>query len=94
MSAVPLPGAAALNQRFLLDYPHEAARLLETMDPGEAAAALAPQPVHAVLRAWQVLGPDIAHAILERLPAALSRQVLAQAEPAVAASVLGHWEPE
>jgi hypothetical protein len=60
MNAAALPGAAALNQRFLLDYPHEAARLLESMPAAEAAAVLAPHPAHAVVRAWQALGPDVA----------------------------------
>jgi magnesium transporter len=94
MNAAVLPAAAALNQRFLLDYPHEAARLLESMATADAAAALAGQPVHAVVRAWQALGPDVARAILEHLPPVLAQQVLAEAEPVVAASVVGQWEPE
>jgi len=94
VSAVVLPAAAALNQRFLLDYPHEAARLLESMAPDDAAATLSDQPAHAVVRAWQALGPDVARAILERLPDALASQVLAEAEPVAAAAVAGQWEPD
>jgi magnesium transporter len=94
VNAAALPAAAALNQRFLLDYPHEAARLLESMAPDEAAGLLAQQQAHVVVRAWQVLSPDIARAILERLPDALTRHVLAEAEPAASVAVLGHWDEE
>lgn len=94
MSAAILHAAEALNQRFLLDYPHEAARLLESMAPDEAAGILAQQPAHAVVRAWQALGPDIARAVLERLPEPLAGQLLAEAEPVAAAAVAGQWEPE
>ena len=54
------PAEAALTQRFLLDYPHEAARLFEAMPADDAAALLAAQPPHAALRAWQALAPDVA----------------------------------
>jgi len=94
VNAAVLPAAAALNQRFLLDYPHEAARLLESMAPGEAAGVLAQQPAHAVVRAWQALGPDVARAILEQLPEAMAGQLLAEAEPVAAAAVAAQWEPE
>lgn len=94
MNAAALPAAAALNQRFLLDYPHEAARLLESMAPEEAAGLLALQQAHVVVRAWQALSPDIARAVVERLPDALARHVLAEAEPAASVAVLGQWEEE
>jgi magnesium transporter len=94
VNAAVLPAAAALNQRFMLDYPHEAARLLEAMAPADAAALLALQPAHALVRAWQALGPDIARAILEHLPEALARQLLSEAEPVAAAAVLAQWDPK
>jgi magnesium transporter len=93
VNAAVLPAAAALNQRFLLDYPHEAARLIEVMPPAEAAGLLARVPAHAVVRAWQALGPDIARAILEQLAEPVARQLLTEAEPVAAAAVLGQWEP-
>ena len=94
MNVVALTAATALNQRFLLDYPHEAARLLESMAPDEAAGLLAQQQPHVVVRAWQVLSPDIARAIVERLPDAAARHVLAEAEPAASVAVLGQWDEE
>ncbi len=93
MSAAPLPAVSALNRRYLLDYPHEAARQLEAMPPEEGAALLASQPAHAVVRTWQALGADIARAILEALPEELARHLLAEAEPAASVAVLAQWDP-
>ena len=95
--ALPLaalaPAQAALTHRFLLDFPHEAARLLEAMPAEDAAALLAAEPPHAALRAWQPLAPDVALAVLERLPQALAAHLLAEAEPVVALAVLTQWPP-
>ncbi len=82
------PAEAALTQRFVLDYPHEAARLFEAMPADAAAALLAAQPAHAALRAWQALAPDVALQVLERLPEALARHLLAEADPVASIGVL------
>lgn len=94
MSAAPLPAVAALNRRYLLDYPHEAARQLESLSPEDGAAILALQPPHAVVRAWQSLGADVARAILERVPAELAKHLLSEAEPAAAAAALAQFGDE
>ncbi len=83
-----LAGEAALTHRFLLDFPSEAARLFEAMPAADAAAALAEQPPHAALRAWQALAPDVARAVLEGLPESVARHLLAEAEPVVSVAVL------
>lgn len=93
MAADVLPAAdAALTRRFLLDYPHEAARLFEAMPPADAAALLSAQPPHAALRAWEGLAPDVAGALLSRLPEALSLHLLAEAEPVVSVAVLAQFD--
>lgn len=94
MSADALPAVAALNQRFLLDYPGEAARELEAMSAEDAAALLAPHVPRAVVRAWEALAADFARAVLEHLPAELAQRVLAEAEPAASAAMLTLLEPE
>ena len=94
MSAEALPAVAALNQRFLLDFPGEAARELEAMPPEDAAALLAPHVPRAVVRAWEALAADFARAVLEHLPPALAQRVLAEAEPAASAAVLMQLKPE
>jgi len=88
------PAVAALNRRFLLDYPHEAARRLEAMPAEAAAELLAAQPPHAAVRAWQALAADVARAVLERVPDELARRLLADAEPAASAAVLAHLDAE
>lgn len=94
MAADALPAIAALNQRFLLDYPHEAARQLEAMPGAEAAALLAAVAPLAATRTWQSLAPDVAAATLGALPQARACALLAEAEPAVAASALAQLEGE
>jgi magnesium transporter len=94
MSTEAAPAVAALNRRFLLDYPHEAARQLEAMASDDAARLLAAQPLHAAVRAWQALAPDVARSVLESLPEPLARQLLSDAEPAASAAVLAQLDPE
>jgi magnesium transporter len=92
MSAEAASAVAALNQRYLLDYPHEAARQLESMPPQDVAELLAVPAPHAAARAWQALSPDIAAAVLELVPAALVPHLLGEAEPAMAVAVLAQLE--
>lgn len=82
------PADAALSHRYLLDYPHEAARLLESLPAGGAASLLADQPPHAVLPAWQALAPDVALEVLGELPEPVARHLLAEAEPVISVAVL------
>jgi len=84
----------ALNQKFLLDYPGEAARELESMPAQDAAALLASHAPRAAVRAWQALAPDVAREVLELLPADLARHVLTESEPASSVAVLSQLEPE
>ncbi|HEY5635781.1 MAG TPA: magnesium transporter [Burkholderiales bacterium] len=92
MSTEILPAVAALNQRFLVDYPHEAARQLESLPGEEAAALLATASPFAAARTWQALAPDVAAATLEALPPSLAAHVLAEAEPAIAVAALSQLE--
>jgi magnesium transporter len=87
------PAEAALTQRYLLDYPHEAARLFEAMPAGDAAALLGLQPPHAALRAWEALAPDVASDVLDRLPEPLALHLVAEAEPVASVAVLTQMEP-
>jgi magnesium transporter len=87
-----LPAVAALSRRFLLDYPREAARLIEKMPVAEAAQLLASQPANALVRVWQALTADRAAATLKALPSAQVRTVLAETEPAAAAAALAQFD--
>ena len=68
MAADSLPAVIALNQRYLLDFPHEAARRLESMPAADIAELIGAQPPHAVVRAWSALAPDVARAVLQCVP--------------------------
>ena len=94
MNAEAASAVAALNQRFLLDYPHEAARQLEAMPPEDVAELLAAPAPHAAARAWQALAPDVAAAVLELVPETLAPVLLAEAEPAMAVAVRTQLEPK
>jgi magnesium transporter len=94
MTTEALPAISALNRRFLLDYPHEAARRLEAMPVDDAATLLAAQPVHAAVRTWQALGSDVARAVLEAVPDTLAKQLLTDSEPTASAAVLAQVDPE
>jgi magnesium transporter len=83
-----LAATAALNRRYLRDYPREAARQLERLPPEQAAELIAPLPAGIVLPVWQALMPDVAAATLEAAPPQLAAQWLAEADPSIAASVL------
>jgi magnesium transporter len=92
MNASASAAVAALNLRFLLDYPGEAARRLELMSAEEVAALLAAQPPHAVVPVWEQLASDIEQAVIELLPDDMVRHLLTELEPALAAGLLARLE--
>ncbi len=94
MSASPPAAVTALNERFLLDFPLEAAREIEAMPPQNAADVLTAAAPRAVVRAWQALTPDIAGEVLARLPAGLAAHVLAEAQAAASTAVLAQLDAE
>lgn len=79
---------SALTRRFLLDYPWDAARRIESMDPPQAAAILAKQPAHVLLPLWQNLVPVAAGALLRQLPEKVAASVLSELQPGEALRVL------
>ena len=87
-----LAAVVALNQRYFLDYPHEAARQLESLPPQEIAELLAGQAPHAVVRVWQLLAPNVAGAALGRVPETLARHLLSESEPAASVTVLAQFD--
>ncbi|MCF8150709.1 MAG: magnesium transporter [Burkholderiaceae bacterium] len=94
MSTANPTAVAALNRRYLQDYPFEAAALLEGMSAEDGADLLALQPPHVVVRAWQALGPDVARAIVERVPDEMALYLLSEAEPAISVAILAQWDGE
>ncbi len=94
MAANAAVAVAALNRRFLLDHPHEAAASLEAMSLAEAAHVLAAQPLPVVVAVWQHLVANVAEALLPALPDNVARHLLSELEPADAAALLNRLDPE
>jgi magnesium transporter len=94
----PLRGASAvdiaLTRKFLLDYPRDAALKIEAMAVSEAAAALAMQPVYALLMTWKYLLPSVAADLLNALPEEHIRQLLAELPPQDTVRMLGQLEEQ
>lgn len=94
MATSPDSVVAALNLRFLLDHPREAARKMESMPAREVAELLAAQPTHAVIAVWQFLATDVELAVIRHLPDSLVRLLLTELEPTHSAATLNRLERE
>jgi magnesium transporter len=94
MNAGTETAVAALNLRFLLDYPREAARRIEGMPADEVSAMLAIQPIHAVVPVWQNLTADVEQAIFTKLPEQRAAELLAELEPANSAALLNRLDDD
>ncbi len=90
----PNHAIGALNLRFLLDYPGEAAHELERMDARAVAALLAHQPAHAVIPVWEQLTSDVEQSVITLLPDELVRHILSELEPALAVALLVRLEED
>ena len=58
---------SALNTRFLSNFPLDAAKSIELMAPDDAAAVLAGHDVETLRPVWEVLAPDVAASVMNRL---------------------------
>ncbi len=94
MNASASAAVSALNLRFLLDYPGEAAQRLEMMDSAEVAALLTAQPPHAVVPVWEQLASDVELAVIDLLPDELVRHLLTELEPMLAVALLTRLDNE
>ncbi|MBI3187003.1 MAG: magnesium transporter [Gammaproteobacteria bacterium] len=94
MNAGVASAIAALNLRYLLDYPREAARRIESMPAREVSAMLVDQPVHAVVPVWHNLAADVEQAIFMQLPEATAAELLAELEPSRSAALLSRLDEE
>jgi magnesium transporter len=86
--SVDLPAIAQLNERFLLDYPHEAARSLEGMPVTRMVETLRTQSPAAQLSSWQALAADRAADVLAALPIEQAIELLVEADAQASLSAL------
>ena len=94
MSASAQAVITALNQRYFLDFPQEAARHLENLPTEEIGALLARYPQHAAVRPWQRLTPDVARGVLDHVEPELAAYLLTESSPVAVAAVLAQCSPE
>jgi magnesium transporter len=84
----------ALNRRFLVDYPRDAAHCLEQMSPEQAGAALSGQAIPLQLKVWDCLNQDAELEIFRQLPAKTAHSLLREREPGLAAALLSRMDEE
>lgn len=79
----------ALNRRFFIDYPSEAADRLEDMPADQAKEVLENHSVRVFLQAWRKLAPHVAANLLDSLSNEQARDLLSELPPNEAVQVLG-----
>jgi len=79
----------ALDRRFLLDHPWDAAQQVESLDPAVVAEELADQSVQTLLPLFRRLAPASAGRVLEKLPEKTARSLLEELLPTEAVAILG-----
>jgi len=84
----------ALTRAFLLNYPRDAARKIETMSATQAALLLQEQPVYVLLPVWKQLSPGVADELLLQLPEATVANLLAALPAGQCASLLSRFDAQ
>jgi len=84
----------ALNKAFLLNYPREAARRLETMMPSDSAEILEDEPTYVLLPIWRHLSPGLADNLFLFLPDAAATNLLTSMDASRCAAMLGRFETD
>lgn len=87
--AIDSVSLAVLNRAFLQNFPRDAARKLETMQPEDAADILAEQPIKILHTVWNRLAPGVADSILIRLPEKVAVELLMTLDASPCATLLG-----
>ncbi|MBW3563698.1 MAG: magnesium transporter [Acidobacteria bacterium] len=94
MTVQAAPAIEAFTHRFLRDYPREAAREIEKLEPEVAAPVLAREPLHVLLAVWNHLAPAVADPLLRALPEETAAGLLRELDPGWAASALRRMDED
>ncbi|MBI4194020.1 MAG: magnesium transporter [Betaproteobacteria bacterium] len=78
----------ALENRYLRDYPREAARKLEALPADQAARVVEAQPAQLVVPVWEQLATDVQERLIEHLPEPTVGRILTEMDPPLAAELL------
>ncbi len=83
-----------LNQRFIKDFPADAAQYLETRPVAGILPLLQDQPASVLIPVWSKLVPIFAASLTEQLPAELSKEVLTGLAPDHCIRILKQMDEE
>ncbi len=78
----------ALENRYLRDYPREAARKLEALSADEAAQAIEARPAELIVPVWEQLTTDVQERLMDRLSEPAVGRILTEMDPPLAAELL------
>jgi magnesium transporter len=84
----------ALNRAFLLNFPRDAARRIETMPGAQAAVLLRDQPAWVLLPVWKNLSPGIVDNLLLELPDETASRLLTAMPAGQCASLLSRFDEQ
>ncbi len=94
MNPEPDDAVRSLDRRYLLDYPREAAIVIEDLGPEQAAALLNSAAGTELIGAWSYLTLEAQEQLLSALEPELRRSVLTELEPARSAALLARLGPD
>lgn len=94
MPDLPENAIDALNRRFLLDHPWQAAQQIEVMEAAEAAPVLAHQPASVLVPVMMRVTPNVAAELLRAMPESLVAGLLSELLPNEALRILNLLEHE
>ena len=82
-----------LNKAFLLDYPDDAARFLEKLEPEEVAGILATQQPHIVARVMDRMSPGSVTAVLKKITRDAAATILVNMDTNISITQLNAMTP-
>ena len=85
---------SALNRQFLLDYPSEAIKQIEEMEPAVAGLSLADQSIPLILSTLKHLTPSIAASIFSHFPDSVIQKLLVESNPNEMVTLLGQMNED
>ncbi len=85
-------GIRTLNRTFLLNYPRDAANVLDELPKSDAAALLDSQDLAAVTAVWPYISPARADELLALFDDIRARELLEALEPSLSAAALLHMQ--
>src|SRR5688500_7444650 len=84
---------AALENRYLRDYPREAARKIEALSADDAAQAIEARAPELIVPVWEQLATDVQERLMERLSEPTVARILMEMDPPLAAGLLLGVDP-